>query len=68
MITFKYVSTYKGVLNVENAMSKTEFRGITLPEGLYLQLENYVEQSNGYYVSITEVVREALRNYLKKAQ
>ena len=49
-------------------MSKTEFRGITLPEGLYLQLENYVAQSNGYYVSVTEVVREALRDYLRKQQ
>ena len=47
-------------------MSRNEFRGITLPEGLYQQLENYVEQSNGYYVSVTEVVREALREYLKK--
>ena len=49
-------------------MSKNEFRGITLPEGLYHQLETYVEQSNGYYVSVTEVVREALRDYLKKQQ
>jgi Arc/MetJ-type ribon-helix-helix transcriptional regulator len=47
-------------------MSRNEFRGITLPEGLYRQLENFVEQSNGYYVSVTEVVREALREYLKK--
>jgi Arc/MetJ-type ribon-helix-helix transcriptional regulator len=47
-------------------MPKNEFRGITLPEGLYHQLENYVAQSNGYYVSVTEVVREALRDYLKK--
>jgi Arc/MetJ-type ribon-helix-helix transcriptional regulator len=49
-------------------MSKNEFRGITLPEGLYHQLENYVAQSNGYYVLVTEVVREALRDYLKKQQ
>jgi len=51
---------------VGKAMSKTEFRALTVPEGLYLQLENYVDQSNGYYVSVTEVVREALRDYLKK--
>lgn len=49
-------------------MSKTVFHPITLPTGLYHQLENYVEQSKGYYVSITEVVREALRDYLKKQQ
>lgn len=47
-------------------MSKTAFRAISLPKGLYMQLENYVEQSNGYYVSVTEVVREALRDYLKR--
>jgi Arc/MetJ-type ribon-helix-helix transcriptional regulator len=47
-------------------MSKTAFHGITLPTGLYHQLETYVAQSNGYYVSIAEVVREALRDYLKK--
>jgi len=47
-------------------MSKNEFHGITLPTELYNQLENYVAQSNGYYVSIAEVVREALREYLKK--
>ncbi len=46
-------------------MSKTEFHGITLPAGLYNQLETYVAQSNGY-VSIAEVVREALRDYLRK--
>jgi Arc/MetJ-type ribon-helix-helix transcriptional regulator len=59
-------NVYDRVDNVEEAMSKTEFRAITLPEGLYMQLENYVEQSNGSYVSVTEVVREALRDYLKR--
>ena len=49
-------------------MYRTAFRALTLPEGLYLQLENYVAQSNGYYVSVTEVVREALRDYLKQQQ
>ncbi|MCW4041380.1 MAG: ribbon-helix-helix domain-containing protein [Candidatus Bathyarchaeota archaeon] len=46
-------------------MSRKEYRSITLPEGLYLELEKFVAQSNGYYVSIAEVVREALRDYLK---
>jgi Arc/MetJ-type ribon-helix-helix transcriptional regulator len=49
-------------------MSKNIFHGITLPTGLYQQLENYVDQSNGYYVSVTEVVREALRDFLKKQE
>jgi Arc/MetJ-type ribon-helix-helix transcriptional regulator len=47
-------------------MSRKDYRSITLPEGLYQELEKFVAQSNGYYVSISEVVREALRDYLRK--
>jgi Arc/MetJ-type ribon-helix-helix transcriptional regulator len=47
-------------------MSRNGFKSLTIPEGLYLELEKFVEQSNGYYVSISEVVREALRDYLQK--
>jgi Arc/MetJ-type ribon-helix-helix transcriptional regulator len=47
-------------------MSRKDYRSLTIPEGLWLELEKYVEQSNGYYVSISEVVREALRTYLRK--
>jgi Arc/MetJ-type ribon-helix-helix transcriptional regulator len=47
-------------------MSRNGFKSLTIPEGLYLELEKFVDQSNGYYVSISEVVREALRDYLKK--
>jgi Arc/MetJ-type ribon-helix-helix transcriptional regulator len=47
-------------------MSRNGFKSLTIPEGLYLDLEKFVEQSNGSYVSISEVVREALRDYLKK--
>ncbi len=52
--------------NEMNTMPRNDFRSLTLPEGLYLELEKFVAQSNGYYVSISEVVREALRDYLKK--
>jgi Arc/MetJ-type ribon-helix-helix transcriptional regulator len=47
-------------------MSRNGFKSLTIPEGLYLELEKFVDQSNGYYVSISEVVREALRDYLQK--
>jgi Arc/MetJ-type ribon-helix-helix transcriptional regulator len=46
-------------------MSRKDYRSLTIPKGLYLELENFVEQSTGYYVSVSEVVREALRQYLK---
>jgi Arc/MetJ-type ribon-helix-helix transcriptional regulator len=48
-------------------MSRNGYRSLTIPEGLYRTLETFVEQSNGYYVSISEVVREALRQYLQKS-
>ncbi|MCW4040655.1 MAG: ribbon-helix-helix domain-containing protein [Candidatus Bathyarchaeota archaeon] len=47
-------------------MSRKDYRSVTLSEGLYLELEKFVAQSNGYYVSIAKVVREALRDYLRK--
>ena len=47
-------------------MPRSGYRSLTIPEGLYRELEKYVELSNGSYVSISEVVREAIRDYLKK--
>ena len=49
-------------------MPRDEYRAITIPEGLYERLEQYVKESNGFYVSISEVVREALRDYLRQDQ
>jgi Arc/MetJ-type ribon-helix-helix transcriptional regulator len=45
---------------------RTGFHSITLPVGLYRELEQFVERSNGFYISVTEVVREALRDYLRQ--
>jgi Arc/MetJ-type ribon-helix-helix transcriptional regulator len=47
-------------------MSRRGYRSLTIPEGLYKKIEKYIDKSNGSYVSISEVVREALREYLKK--
>jgi Arc/MetJ-type ribon-helix-helix transcriptional regulator len=46
-------------------MPRRKYRSLILPEGLYKELEKYIEQTNGMYVTISEVVREALREYLK---
>ena len=46
-------------------MSRKDYRSLTIPTGLYAALEQYMEQSKGSYVSIAEVVREALRAYLQ---
>jgi len=45
-------------------MPRTGFRSLTIPEGLYNELEKY-DKSNGTYVTMSEVIREALREYLK---
>lgn len=47
-------------------MSRKDYRSLTIPEGLYQKLEQFVQQSNGYDVSVAEVVIEALRTYLRK--
>ena len=46
-------------------MSRKDYRSLTIPIGLYTALDQYMEQSKGSYVSIAEVVREALRAYLQ---
>ena len=48
-------------------MAKKGFRSVTIPEGLYLQLEKILESDVGY-VNVTEIVREALRIYLKNKE
>ena len=47
-------------------MTSKRYRSLTISKGLWQHLERYVEESNGYYVSVAEVVREALRDYLRK--
>jgi Arc/MetJ-type ribon-helix-helix transcriptional regulator len=47
-------------------MPRKDYRSLTIPVGLYEKLEEFVNQSNGAYVSVAEVVREALREYLRK--
>ena len=46
-------------------MPRQGYKSVSLPKGLYNELEEYVKRSNGRYISISEVVREALRDYLQ---
>ncbi len=41
-------------------MPRRGYRTLVIPERLYFQLKHYVEASNGRYVSVAEVVREAI--------
>jgi metal-responsive CopG/Arc/MetJ family transcriptional regulator len=49
-------------------MTRNNYHAITLPDGLYQELEKHLKASKGHYVTISEIVREALRDYLKKPQ
>jgi hypothetical protein len=51
--------------STHKVMPSKEYRSLTIPEGVYQRLENFVNNSNGHYVSVSEVVREALRTYLR---
>jgi Arc/MetJ-type ribon-helix-helix transcriptional regulator len=44
-------------------MSKNGFRTISLPKSYFQKIDKYIEQSNGFYVTASEVVRDALREY-----
>lgn len=45
-------------------MPRRGYRSLVIPESLYLQLKQHVDNSNGRYVSISEVVREAVWSLL----
>jgi len=47
-------------------MTRRGFRSLTIPASLYQDVERFVDESHGRYVTVTEVVREALRNYPRK--
>ena len=38
-----------------------------IPEELYLRIKKHVEDSEGRYVTISEVVREAVWKFLKRS-
>ena len=44
------------------------YKSVTLPEALYERLKQRVEDSQGRYVSVAEVLREAIWKYLNEAE
>ena len=46
-------------------MPNKGYKLTVIPESLYLQLRQYVENSEGRYVSVAEVVRKALWKFLQ---
>ncbi len=47
-------------------MPKKGYRVTVIPEGLYERLRQYVKDSKGRYVSISEVVRKAVGEFLQR--
>jgi Arc/MetJ-type ribon-helix-helix transcriptional regulator len=49
-------------------MPKQGYKALVIPESLYKQLVQHVENSQGRYVSVSEVVRKAIWDFLQKAR
>ncbi len=46
-------------------MPKKAYKNVAIPETLYEKIISHVEQSEGRYITISEVVREAVWSFLK---
>lgn len=46
-------------------MVRKGYRNLSIPEQLFIELMEFVEESRGKYVSVSEVVREAIRRFLE---
>lgn len=47
-------------------MPRKGYRALAIPESLYEQVRQHVENSGGRYVSIAEFVRRAIWEFLQK--
>ncbi|GAH01906.1 unnamed protein product [marine sediment metagenome] len=46
-------------------MPRKTYKSVVIPETLYEKIITHVEQSGGRYISISEVVREAVWSFLR---
>jgi len=49
-------------------MPNPGYKTLVIPEILYKQLEQCVEDSQGRYVTVSEVVKEAIGDFLQRAR
>jgi len=49
-------------------MARKRYRSVVIPESLYNRVKDLVESSEGRYVSVSEVVREAIWKLLNEAK
>jgi len=62
IILHPHFTLYKGSFN----LVRKGYRNLSIPEQLFIELQNFVKQSEGKYVSVAEVVREAIREFLEQ--
>ena len=43
-----------------NRVTRRRYKSLVIPEALYLKVQRRVDESGGRYVSVAEVVREAV--------
>ena len=49
----------------DHKMPKKIYKSVVIPETLYEKIKAHVEQSEGRYISISEVVRKAVWGFLR---
>lgn len=42
-------------------MSKEDYQSVSIPENIHLALKDIVDDKNSLYISVSELVKEALR-------
>ncbi len=47
-------------------MVRKGYRNLSVPNQLFVELERFVSESGGRYVSVAEVIREAVRDFLER--
>jgi len=47
-----------------SSLVRKGYRNLSIPEQLFVELQQFVEKSKGRYVSVAEVVRDAIREFL----
>ena len=61
------IETFNTLFLCKEVMPNPGYKTLVIPESLHKQLEQYVEDSQGRYVSVSEVVRKAIWDLLQKA-
>lgn len=62
----KHLIQYSAYPSRGKTLVRKGYRNLSIPEQLFVELEEFVEKSRGRYVSVAEAAREAIREFLEK--